>query len=92
MAKEIDDAIEAIKAKVKKEVKEVRTDGKDGKKIKKATGAKWRLVHDGSRVIALFEGSTTDCTTTKHEIFIGTREECEAEVSRLGLKEGYHAV
>ena len=44
----------------------------------------WRLVHDGSRVIALFE--STGYTTTKDNLYCATTEvECLAEIDRLGL-------
>lgn len=86
MPKPIDDALAEIKAKVKTEVKTSRTDAKDGKGIKKATGETWRLVHDGKRMIALVEGSPFDATTSKHTIFIGTREECEEEAGKLKPK------
>jgi len=43
----------------------------------------WRLVHDGVRVIALFESS--GITETVYTLFVGTREECMKEVERLKL-------
>ena len=68
-------------AKVKDEVKEDRPG------IHKATGKGWRLIHDGKRVIALFEGDPFSETTTRHQIFIGTEGQCRAEIKRLKLKE-----
>lgn len=45
----------------------------------------WRLVHDGSRVIDLFE--SVGITSTINTLFTGTEAECRAEVKRLGLVE-----
>jgi hypothetical protein len=42
-----------------------------------------RLVHDGKNVVALFESEGV--TSTKNRLFCGTKEECEAEIARLGL-------
>lgn len=51
----------------------------------KSTSAKsWRLVHDGSTVVALFESEGT--TETIHYLFeADTEKECLAEVERLSL-------
>lgn len=44
----------------------------------------WRLVHNGTDVLALFE--STGVTETIHTLFeAGTKEACEAEIARLGL-------
>lgn len=44
----------------------------------------WRLVHDGKDVMALFESG--GYTTTIHNVFEAqTRDECLAEIERLGL-------
>ncbi len=44
----------------------------------------WRLVHDGTDVLALFESN--GFTETIHTLFeADTKEECEAEIGRLGL-------
>lgn len=44
----------------------------------------WRLVHDGVKVIDLFESE--GLTWTAHTLFCATtRAECEAEIARLGL-------
>lgn len=42
-----------------------------------------RLIHDGSKVIGLFE--STGITHTKNTLFLGTKAECIAEAQRLGL-------
>ena len=42
-----------------------------------------RLVHDGVKVIALFE--SVGETVTRNELFCGTKAECDAEIVRLGL-------
>jgi len=45
----------------------------------------WRLVHDGAKVIELFE--TSGQTGTINTLFCSTnKEECDAEINRLGLK------
>jgi hypothetical protein len=45
----------------------------------------WRLIHDGKKVISLFESSGT--TMTSHEIFIATTEaECQTEIYALNLE------
>jgi hypothetical protein len=47
--------------------------------------SKWRLVHDGARVIAVIEPG--GITTTIHVLFeADSREACEAEIDRLGLR------
>lgn len=43
----------------------------------------YRLVHDGERVINFFEAD--GITSTKFALFTGTKEECDSEISRLGL-------
>lgn len=44
----------------------------------------WRLVHDGSALLALFESGGV--TATKNTIFeAATKDECVAEAQRLGL-------
>lgn len=44
----------------------------------------WRLVHDGTDVLALFESGGT--TETIHTLFeADTKEACDAEIARLGL-------
>jgi len=44
----------------------------------------WRLVHDGNKVITLFESSGV--THSQHTIFLAeTEEECEIEIYSLGL-------
>ena len=43
----------------------------------------WRLIHDNKKVLKLFRGNGK--TSTPHELYAGTKEECEAEIKRLGL-------
>jgi len=43
----------------------------------------WRLVHDGTKVIALFR--STGITSTVNTLYCGTEDECEAEIARLNL-------
>lgn len=43
----------------------------------------WRLVHNGSEVLALFE--SVGITSTINRLFTGTAAECQAEIERLGL-------
>lgn len=42
-----------------------------------------RLIHDGTKVIALF--NSTGTTKTAHHLYCGTQAECEAEITRLNL-------
>lgn len=45
----------------------------------------WRLVHNGSRVISLFQSS--GITHTAHSIFLAnTKEECQTEIYALNLE------
>ena len=43
----------------------------------------WRLVHDGTNVIGLFESAGE--TITRYILYCGTKEECDGEIARLGL-------
>jgi len=43
----------------------------------------WKLVHDGINII-IFE-QTDKSISTQNVLFVGTQEECEAEIARLGL-------
>ena len=44
----------------------------------------WRLVHDGVKVLALFESG--GITWTKHNMYCATlKTECEAIIKKLGL-------
>ena len=43
----------------------------------------WKLVHDGASII--FFEQTNKSISTQSNLFIGTQEECEAEINRLGL-------
>jgi hypothetical protein len=45
----------------------------------------WRLVHDGTKIISLFESD--GITYTTHTIFLATtKEECQTEIYYLNLK------
>ena len=44
----------------------------------------WRLVHDGVKVLDFFESQ--GITGTRNTLFVGTEEECKAEIEKLGLK------
>lgn len=45
----------------------------------------WRLIHDGERVISLFQSS--GITMTQHTIFLAaTEEECQTEIYTLNLE------
>ena len=43
----------------------------------------WKLVHDGINII-IFE-QTDKSISTQNVLFVGTQEECDAEIARLGL-------
>ena len=43
----------------------------------------WKLVYDGSTII--FFDATEKAISTQSVLFIGTKDECEAEIARLGL-------
>jgi len=43
----------------------------------------WKLVHDGINII-IFE-QTDKSIATQSALFVGTQEECDAEIARLGL-------
>lgn len=43
----------------------------------------WHLIHNGSRVLSLVESNSF--TSTQATLFVGTREECIAEIDRLNL-------
>ena len=57
----------------------------NGKTIKKTDKSlRWRLVHDGTQVVQLFESD--GITETPINLFIAeTEAECQAEIDRLGL-------
>lgn len=60
----------------------------DNNGIKTTTEAGWKLVHDGTvyTVLAELDGKTS--TGGANELFVAsTKEECEAEIARLGLVE-----
>ena len=44
----------------------------------------WRLVHDGNKVLALFESE--GITGTINKLFVGTEKESKEEIKRLKLK------
>lgn len=49
-------------------------------------GQSWRLVHDGKKVIALFESE--GITGTRNALFEGaTKADCLAEIAKLGLQD-----
>ena len=43
----------------------------------------WKLVYDGSTII--FYDKTERAISTQSVLFVGTKDECEAEIARLGL-------
>ena len=43
----------------------------------------WKLVYDGSTII--FYDETEKSISTQSVLFVGTKEECDAEIARLGL-------
>lgn len=43
----------------------------------------WKLVYDGSTII--FSGETEKAISTQSVLFVGTKDECDAEIARLGL-------
>lgn len=46
----------------------------------------YRLVHDGQRVLALFETNPESVTDTIYTLFEGSKVDCDAEIARLGLQ------
>lgn len=44
----------------------------------------YRLIHNGISVIAY--NLSTGFTATKNPLFVGTKEECDAELERLGIE------
>lgn len=43
----------------------------------------WQLIYNDAQIISLLEVHGT--TSTEGNLFVGTKEECEAEIARLGL-------
>jgi hypothetical protein len=43
----------------------------------------WKLVYDGITII--FYDETEKAISTQSVLFVGTKDECEAEIARLGL-------
>lgn len=63
----------------------------DNNGVKKTTQAGWRLVHNGVTVSMLAELSCGTSTGGSNELFVAaTKEECEAEITRLGLVKPEH--
>jgi len=44
----------------------------------------YRLVHDGTAIISYFVSS--GYTATKDTLFVGTKEECDAEITNLDME------
>ena len=56
----------------------------EGKVVNVCSGQAWRLVHDGKKVLALFDSQGT--TRTINALFCATTEaEVQAEITRLNL-------
>lgn len=54
--------------------------------IKKVSGKNWRLVYNGTNVMSLAEQDFEASAGGNTQIFVAdTEEECEAEITRLGL-------
>jgi len=64
---------------------EITTYTLNGKTVNKTDdGTFWRLIHDGTNVIAVFEAS--GITETLSNMFIASTEnECQLEIDRLNL-------
>ena len=43
----------------------------------------WKLVYDGNTII--FFDETEKAISTQSVLFVGTKDECDAEIARLGL-------
>lgn len=43
----------------------------------------WKLVYDGNTII--FFDQTEKAISTQSVLFVGTKDECDAEIARLGL-------
>jgi hypothetical protein len=48
------------------------------------SAGKWKLVYEEKAII--FYAQTDESLATPTTLFVGTREECEAEIARLELK------
>ena len=57
----------------------------DGNTVRKTDrGRFWRLIHDGTSIVGIFESS--GITETRLSLFVAaTQEECQAEADKLGL-------
>jgi len=53
----------------------------DGWRFDESVG--WKLIHNDIDVI--FFEETDKSISTQEKLFVGTQEECEAEINRLGL-------
>ena len=53
----------------------------DGWRFDESVG--WKLIHNDIDVI--FFEETDKAISTQEKLFVGTQEECEAEIARLGL-------
>ena len=83
--------VEKLKAFAMYDVKKLTDKGKGkdktltlSKKECPGKGKFWRLGHNGTEVLAMFE--TEGVTVTASEMFCGTEEECCAEIKKLGIK------
>lgn len=43
----------------------------------------WQLIYNDQQIISLHEAQ--GATSTQGKLFVGTKEECEVEIERLGL-------
>ena len=57
---------------------------KNGITVNQYSGEGWRLIHDGESVLNLFY-IESGITQTINNLFVGTEEECQEEIMRLGL-------
>lgn len=63
----------------------------DNNGIKVATGLGWRLIHNGTTVLALDDAACVTATAGSNELFVAsTKDECEAEIAQLGLVKADH--
>ena len=57
--------------------------------VNEVTGRLWRLIHDGERVLFLFEGADDNVTTTIYNVEeFETKREALAWATQNGLKDG----
>lgn len=55
-------------------------------KVSDGNEDKFILVHDGKRVIVLAEPGSRVATGMSNQMLVGTKEELQAEIQRLGLQ------